>query len=134
MMVFEQVLLFTFGVIILVTSFALFTLYQNYYVHQTGQDQITLIKEQVISHIVDLCKGENINSSVAFDIPEVVGNSFYRISLSQSGLNVSMRPDGKINDFSSLYGLNDTFSFGGSVMSEMGQIVIYKKGNSIIIQ
>lgn len=131
-LVFEQVLLFSLGVVILITSFALFIMYQNFYLSKTTQDQVTQVKEYVLSHIVELC-GAEANSSAVLPIPETIGNKFYRINISNSGLEVALEPDGA-SDFSTLYGLNETFSFFGRVVSERGKIVIYKTGNSIIIQ
>jgi cell division protein FtsL len=133
-LVFEQVLLFTIGVVILIISFALFLMYQNFYMTETTQDQITQVKEYVLSNIVTLCKNSDINSSIVLTVPETIGNSLYRVSLSNEGLNVSLEPSGSISDFSTIYGLNETFSFGGMVVSNAGKIVIYKREKSIIIQ
>ncbi len=133
-LVFEQVLLFSIGIIILITSFALFIMYQNYYITETAQDQLTQVKEYVLSHIIKLCEESDLETSVVLTIPERIGNSFYRISMSNIGINITLEPEGKINEFSTLYGLNETFSFSGMVISDKGKIVIYKKRNSIIIQ
>ncbi len=133
-LVFEQVLLFSIGIIILITSFALFIMYQNYYITETAQDQLTQVKEYVLSHIIKLCEESDLETSVVLTIPERIGNSFYRISMSNIGINITLEPEGKINEFSTLYGLNETFSFSGMVISDKGKVVIYKKRNSIIIQ
>jgi hypothetical protein len=133
-LVFEQVLLFSISIVVFITSFALFMMYQNYYLSETTQDQLTQVKEYIISSIIKLCDKNDFNSSVILSIPKTIGNSFYRISLSPAGLNVTLWPERETGDFSTLYGLNTTFTFEPSmVVSDMGKIVIYKKGNSIIL-
>ena len=72
-LVFEQVLLFSLGVVILITSFALFIMYQNFYLSKTTQDQVTQVKEYILSHIVELC-GSAANCSAVLPIPEINGN------------------------------------------------------------
>jgi hypothetical protein len=131
---FEQVLLFSFGVTILILSFALFIMYQNYYISETAQDQLMQVKEYVLSHVIKLCEKEDLESFIALSIPKMIGNSMYRIRLTDIGLNLTLEPEGGINEFSKLYGFNETFTFSGMVISDRGKIVIYKKGNSIIIQ
>ena len=133
-LVFEQVLLFRLGVVILIASFSLFMMYQTYYISETTQDQLTQVKEYTLSHIIKLCEKNEIESTVVLSIPKIIGNGFYRISLSNVGLNLTLEPEGTLSEFSTLYGFNETFSFGGMVVSDRGKIVIYKKGNSIIIQ
>ena len=132
-MVFEQVLLFTVGVVILMASFSLFMMYQNYYIHETSQDQITQVKEYVLSNIIEICENDEFNSSITLSIPKTVGGVMYKLSLSNDGLNITQEPIYHISDFSSLYGLNKTFSFGGMVVSDTGKIILYKNGKLIII-
>lgn len=133
-LVFEQVLLFSLGIVILLSSFALFYMYQNYYITETTQDQLAQVKEYLLSNIIQLCEKNDLESQIVAPVPKMIGNSFYRVSLSNSGLNVTLEPEGQANQFSTLYGLNETFSFSGMVISDRGEIVIYKRGDSIIIQ
>jgi len=131
--VFEQVLLFTIGIVVLISSFSLFVMYQNYYTSATNADHIAEVKEYVLSSIMKLSENREFNSSAIVKIPQTINNEYYRISLTNDGLNISLTTS-KMNDFSRLYGLNKTFSFGGTVTSGRGKIVIYKRGDSIIIQ
>lgn len=134
-MVFEQVLLFTISIVILITSFALFLMYQNYYMNETANDQLTQVRDYILSYLVEVCEEEEFETSVTLSIPKRIGNDFYKIKLSNLGLNVTFWPPGKITDrFSTLYGLNETFDFRGGAVSDRGKIVIYKRGNSIYIQ
>jgi hypothetical protein len=133
-LVFEQVLLFTIGVAIMITSLALFMMYQNYYLSVTTTDHLAEVKEQIMSNIIKLSEKESLNSSALLEIPQRIGSSYYRTTLSNAGLNITLEQAEDMSDFSPVYGLNKTFNFSGSVMSDRGKIVIYKKGDSIIIQ
>jgi hypothetical protein len=130
-LVFEQVLIFGIAITIFITSFALFAMYQNYYVSSSVQDQLTGVKEYVLSNIIKICEKDDMNSSVVLPIPRIIGNNYYRISLNSTGLTVSM--EGNISDFSPLYGLNEMYNFSGMVVSDLGKIVIYKYSNLIYI-
>lgn len=130
MLVFEQVLMFSIGVAIMIMAFALFTMYQNYYTSSTAGDQMTEVKEYVLSSIIKACESE-ANVTMILTIPKTVSNSYYKISLSNAGLNVTLEPSSGSGDFSPLYGLNETFEFSGMVISDLGKIVIYKSGNLV---
>jgi len=135
MLVFEQVLIFTISVVIFITSFALFVVYQNHYSSETSHDQLIQIREYVMSNIVEIADDMDFESSVTLSIPKRVGNDFYRIRLTNQGLNItSWPPTNATEKFSTLYDLNQTFTFSGTVASDRGKIIIYKKGNSIYIQ
>ncbi len=133
MLVFEQVLLFTIGVIILMTSFTLFAMYQSFYLSSTSQDHLTEVKEYVLSSIIMLSENSEANSSIVLSIPKTIGNKFYRLRLSPEGLNVTQEPEGHLEAFSRLHGLNTTFAFSGRVDSDLGKVVLYKYGNSIVL-
>ncbi|MFH1236991.1 MAG: hypothetical protein V1648_01125 [Candidatus Aenigmatarchaeota archaeon] len=130
MLVFEQVLMFTIGVAIMIMAFALFTMYQNYYTSSTASDQMTEVKEYVLSSIIKACESE-ANVTMILTIPKTVSNSFYKISLSNAGLNVTLEPYSGSGDFSPLYGLNETFVFSGMAISDLGKVVVYKNGNLV---
>ena len=130
MLVFEQVLMFTIGVAIMIMAFALFTMYQNYYTSSTASDQLTEVKEYVLSSIIKACESE-ANVTMILTIPKTVSNSFYKMSLSNAGLNVTLEPSGGSGDFSPLYGLNETFVFSGMAISDLGKVVVYKNGNLV---
>ena len=130
MLVFEQVLMFSIGVAIMIMAFALFTMYQNYYTSSTASDQMTEVKEYVLSSIIKACESD-ANVTMILTIPKTVSNSFYKISLSNAGLNVTLEPSSGSGDFSPLYGLNETFVFSGMAISDMGKVVVYKNGNLV---
>jgi len=130
MLVFEQVLMFSIGVAIMIMAFALFTMYQNYYTSATASDQMTEVKEYVLSSIIKACESD-ANVTMILTIPKTVSNSFYKISLSNAGLNVTLEPPSGSGDFSPLYGLNETFEFSGMAISDLGKVVVYKNGNLV---
>lgn len=132
MLVFEQVLMFSIGVAIMIMAFALFTMYQNYYTSSTASDQMTEVKEYVLSSIIKACESE-ANVTMILTIPKTVSNSFYKISLSNAGLNVTLEPSSGSGDFSPLYGLNETFVFSGMAISDLGKVVVYKNGNLVTL-
>lgn len=132
--VFEQVLLFTISVAIFISSFALFSIYQSHYLSMIKWDQLKGMKEYLVSNIIELSEKEEFESSVVLKIPNRIGNDFYRIRLSNAGLNISFITGDTDYDFSPLYWLNSSYTFGGSVMSDRGKVIIYKKGNSIKLQ
>jgi hypothetical protein len=102
-------------------------MYQNHYISETTRDQITQVKEYLLSNIIKLCEKEDFNSSIVLDLPQTIGNSLYRISFSPEGLNITMEPETGIYEFSNLYGFNESFTFQGMVISDRGKIVIYKR-------
>ncbi|MEE9323106.1 MAG: hypothetical protein V3U72_01040 [Candidatus Aenigmarchaeota archaeon] len=131
---FEQVLIFAISVVILITSFALFAMYQNFYISEATQDQLTQVKEYILSSIIKLCEKNDLESSIVLSIPKKIGGSFYRIKLSKESLNITLWPPERgIDEFSTLYGFNETFDFSGRVISDMGKVVIYRRGNSILL-
>jgi len=129
--VFEQVLLFAIGVAIFIASFALFTAYHSHYITLMRWDQLKSLKEYMVSNIIELSEKGEFESSIIVKIPKRIGNEFYRITLSQEGLNVSFFRTSAGYDFSRLYGLNNSYTFEGNITSEKGKAIIYKKGNSI---
>jgi len=130
--VFEQVLIFSISVAIFIAAFTLFSMYQNQYMSITTRDHLAGVKEYVMSNIIDLVKKEGFNSSVTLKIPRTVSNRLYLIDLSNNGLYVRMNGE-EAYEFSSLGALNETFTFGGQVSSDLGVIVIYKKGDKILL-
>jgi predicted hydrocarbon binding protein len=132
-LVFEQVLIFTMGIAILMVSLSLFMLYQNYYGSSSDNDQMIELKEYVISSIIRISEEKDTNSSVMLSIPKRIGNNLYKISLSNAGLNITVDNEKKTSDFSPIYSLNKTYTMSGMATSDLGKIVLYKNGNSIVL-
>ncbi len=133
--VFEQVLLFTIGVAIFIACFSLFSMYQTNYLSMMKWDQLKAVKEYLVSNIIELSEKGEFESSAVLKIPRRIGNDYYRVSLSQNGLNITFfTGQRKDYDFSPLYGLNSSYTFGGIATSDRGKVIIYKKGNSITLK
>ncbi|MBN2042378.1 MAG: hypothetical protein JW754_01075 [Candidatus Aenigmarchaeota archaeon] len=130
--VFEQVLIFSISVAIFIAAFTLFSMYQTQYMSITTRDHLAGVKEYVMSNIIDIAKKEGFNSSLTVKIPRTISNRLYILDLNNNGLYVNMTGGG-IYEFSGLGVLNDTFTFGGQVSSDLGVIVIYKKGDKILL-
>ncbi len=131
-LVFEQVLLFTMGIAIFIASFAIFAMYQNQYLEVTVNDQLTAVKEYVMLYIANLAKMGEFNSSLTIGIPRTISDNYYRIKISNGGINVSTH--GGAFSHSGFGTLNRTFEFEGEVISSVEQIVIYKIGNKILLR
>lgn len=129
----EYVLLFMFGVVILISSVSVFGSYESYFNYMSVNDQLIEISEYLGSNIIKLAEmGSMEDSSIVLKIPKKIGNENYKIELSSQGLNLTSLTTG-ISRHSSLYNLNETFSLSGNVVSGAGSLIIFKTGNQIII-
>ena len=129
----EYVLLFMFGIIILISCMSVFSNYDAYFNSVSVNDQLTGISEYLGSNIIKLAEmGAVEDSSVILKIPKKIGNENYMIELSSQGLNLTSIST-KVSKHSALYGLNETYSLNGRVASGRGELIIYKTGNQIII-
>ncbi|MFH1977947.1 MAG: hypothetical protein ABIJ92_01325 [Candidatus Aenigmatarchaeota archaeon] len=132
-LVFEQVILFVMGITIFIIYFATFNVYQVYFLTAGANDQLSGVKSLVTTNIVKLTSlEENANASVIIDIPSHVGNEIYLVDLNEYGINVSGVVSG-VSKESTILRLNDTYTFGGRVVSLEGKIMIIKKGKEIKI-
>lgn len=134
-LVFERVMLFAIGVAIFIACFAVFDSYQKYYTIVGRDDQLSSLGAHVSFAILDAAKKSNsTEATIKLDIPPVIGGENYILSLTQQGLNITMTHS-KRHELFHLYGLNESFKFGGEkVLSRGGELLIYKKGNLIILQ
>ena len=133
-LVFERVLLFFIGVIIFVVCFAVFTNYQDYFLGIGTDDQLEDVGNYISYNILRLAeKGAGEEAEIKVSIPPMIGNEQYTVILTNAGLEIITAKTEK-NIFLKLYGLNETFEFGGErVISSRGEFLIYKKQNRIIL-
>jgi len=132
-MIIEYTILFMFGIIILISSLSVFTSYETYFNSVSVNDQLIAIGEYVSTNVIKLAEtapGED--SSITVKIPKRIGSETYIIRLSSQGLNLTSEIT-RVSKQSTLYGLNETFSFSGNVSSGAGSLIIYKTGNQIMI-
>ncbi len=131
-MIFEQVILFGIGVTIFITCFAIFNIYQEYFVSTSLNDQLGETRDWISSNILILTENPYANMTVILDVPKTIGGEEYEISLDDDGLTLQSIVTKTVKR-SSLFNLTDQFKFSGSVSSSERRFVIYKKGNEIII-
>ena len=132
-LILEQAMLFAVAFAIFVACVGIFSAYQQHFTRTTSADQLDQVKEFVVSNIVKLAERENeTNTSVILSIPEKISDGFYEISLSDNGLTITDMLTG-VSRFSPVYDLMRYMNFSGTVISGSGRLIIYKKGNKIII-
>lgn len=132
-MIFEQVLLFMISVAIFIVCFALFQIYEDYYNFIAVNDQVKAVRDIVSAQAIQLIKYEGLNVTTSIRVPKRIGGEFYHISFNGTGLNVSMQHS-NVAAISDFFRLGDRFSFTGNSTSAKGEIIIYKRGNNIIIE
>jgi len=130
-LVFELVLLFSIAVGIFIVLFGVFNMYQGHYNAVSIEDQLNSMRSIVITNVIRLSEKEG-NSSVILRIPTRIGDEFYKIELTNSGLNISTL-NRNLYVFSNVYNLNETFQMSGRVISNNGQVIINKIENKITI-
>jgi len=134
-LIFEQVLLFSMSVTVFIISFAVFNIYQGYFLSVGGENQLDQVKEWVSANILKLAeKGTAGTSSVTIPIPRTIENTAYTIELSSADLTVKTTVPPVKTKISTLYSLNSYFTFSpAKVPSVNGKITIKKENNQIII-
>ena len=128
--VFEQVLLFIIAVAIFLSTYSFFNMYQGSFSLRMRDVYIDLIGERIVLEIIRLCKANDTNITVITQVPDKILGKVYTISLSKDQLKINV--SGYEKEYK-LYGF-ENFEFGGSVRSSGKTILIYKKGNSIILK
>ena len=129
--IFEQVMLFVMVVTIFIMYFAVFNIYEGYFMSVGTNDQMTQMKNYISSGILRVASREDaVESSITLKIPKKIGNRAYIIKLSNKGLNITC-PSMGISKHSELYNINESMGLSGDVMSLGGKVIIYKKGNEI---
>ncbi len=132
-MVFEQVMLFFMGVMIFSITLTFFLAYQNYVIKQGTNDQLNEIASQLSWALINIAQKEyQENSTLVLSIPGTAAQEVYEMELSNDGLVVRAVPS-NITVFSNLCMLNQTMRLSGKSSSADDTVVIYKKGNEIII-
>ena len=129
--VFENVLIFTAGVVIFIVSYTVFSAYQAQFTMMGVDSQLSEIRDHITSHILILSGKEDINSSVTIQIPRTVATEHYVIELYSGGLNVTSA-NTQITKHSSLFNLSLSLT-PKRIPSSSGKITIYKRGNRINI-
>lgn len=127
--IFENVMIFAISVIIFLSCYVVFSVYQSYYSSTAAEDQLNKVRDFLSSNIVSMTMKKG-SSSVVLKIPETAGYQEYVIELSSLGLSLKTAD---LEKTSSLFNLNRTYDLSGKTVSTKGRISIYKKGDQIII-
>jgi hypothetical protein len=132
-LVFEQVMLFFMGVMIFTITVTFFMAYQSHVITQGTYDQLNEVASHLTWSIINLAqKDYQENSTLTITIPGTAGQEVYEMELSGDGLLVRATASGS-TVFSNLCMLNQTMSLSGETSSADDTVIIYKKGNEIII-
>jgi len=133
--VFERVMLFGVGVVIFIACYSIFIGYQAHFIEVSLEDQLDEVGVHITTNIMKAIRKENrTEARISIKIPQRVGNEPYYIRLSREGLNITTAVTGQ-NRFFNLYGIKESFSLGGEtiISTEVSELLIYKKGNRIIL-
>ncbi len=92
---------------------------------QAGDSLSNLINNIVMQDTVlgVNCKACN-NATFTEEIPSRIGGAFYKTQFQQSYLTTSLFASSPISENKSLFNLNETFSFSGTINSENKKVVI----------
>jgi len=130
--IFEHAILFMFGIVIFISCVSFFSSYEVHFKSLSTEDQLSEVREYVESNMVKLVEREG-DSSVEISIPRKAGSDYYKIELSNQGLNVTSLETG-VTKHSPIYNLSQNFKFMDSkAISSAGNVIIYKTGNQIKI-
>jgi len=132
-LILEQIVLFGMGVTIFVACFAAFSVYQSHFSAVAANDQLVETKDAVVSNILKLYQKDASESTIKMDIPENIAGSPYIIHLGEGGLDITIQSPEELSIHSSVFNLAEKVDFSGSVTSTSGRLMIYKKGNEIIL-
>ncbi len=134
--VIEQVLLFGMGVAIFLICIMAFNIHNSYFSTIAANDQLNELSAVISSNIVKLSQlEENTDSFITMDIPEKIANREYTIKLDSSGLEITLHGLEELSKSCSIFSLeqSDLIFKSGEVYSKSKMLMIYKKGNEIII-
>ncbi len=131
-LIFEQVILFSIGVVIFIMCFAVFNIYQNYFSSVGINDQLDQIRSWVSSNILKLVENRDANSSMILEIPRRLAGEEYEIEINGEGIRV-MSYLTQTEKQTPLFNLSNQYTLSGKVVSTGRRFIIYKRGNEIII-
>ena len=131
-LIFEQVILFSIGVVIFIICFAVFNIYQNYYSSVSINDQMDQLRSWVSSNIIKLIENREANSSIILEIPRRLAGEEYEIEISNEGIRV-MSLMSMMSKETPLFNISSQYALSGKVVSTGRRFIIYKRGNEIII-
>ena len=131
-LIFEQVLLCGVGVIMFIIFYAVFSIYQSYFISTGNDNQLEQVKEYIAENILEVSQ-RTTDSFIILSLPKDISNNVFLINLSSEQLLITNALTG-MSKFSTLYALNETgLTFSGNATSYQGKITIKKEENNIRI-
>jgi hypothetical protein len=130
--IFEEVLLFGISVTIFITCFVIFDMYQSHYSFVSINDHASSVRDMIHQHIIELTRIDSMDASIVLDIPEQISGEYYHIYINDTHITIVTEESGK--SFLLELRMLGSYSFSGEAASGKGEIIIYKKGNNIIIE
>jgi len=136
--VFEEVLLFAISIAIFVTCLSIFQMYQSHFGYISLTDQTRELGNIVHGHLLQMARLEALDASVVVPIPREISGESYSVSVNDTDITIvtertQTRYIGRLQMISDeLEGAITGLS--GQTSSGKGQIIIYKRGNNIILE
>lgn len=136
--IFEQVLLFGISIAIFVTCLSIFQMYQSHFGHVSLEDQTREVGNIIQGHLMEMSRLEAFDASIVVSVPREISGESYTVFLNDTDITIvtettGMKYIGRLQMISdelegSIAGLS------GRATSGRGQIIIYKRGNNIILE
>jgi hypothetical protein len=130
--IFEQVLLFMISVSIFTVCFFFFSLYQTHFTSVAVNDQVKAVRDMISSHVLELTSLREMNATSEVKVPKTISSEFYSVAFAGTVLNVTTLSS-RISATMDLKGIARDFRLYGNSTSSKGEIIIYKRGNNIIL-
>lgn len=135
--IFEEVLLFGISIAIFVTCLSIFQSYQDHFGFVALNDQALEIGNIVQGNLVEMARLGDANASAVIGIPRQLSGESYFIQLNNTDVTIKTERKGIVYlGRLQMIGkdIGGSFSLSGKAASSRGQIIIYKKGDNIILE
>ncbi|MBI4182037.1 MAG: hypothetical protein HY520_03665 [Candidatus Aenigmarchaeota archaeon] len=127
-LVFEQVLLFSFSVVVFIVAFTIFSITQDITLEANADNQLDAVTELVAESVLAFGQHPG-NGTVVIPVPRVAGDAVYEVELDQAGLTVTNLKDTAITKTHGLYDLKSAYALGGKATSAGGKLIVKKDVN-----
>ena len=131
-MIFEQVLLFLISVAIFISCFSLFSLYQNHFSFIALNDQVKAVRDVISSQVLELARFEEMNISTRLRVPKKISGERYRMEFTGPNLTI-ITEETRTSASADFSRIASGYIFSGNSIRSKGEIIIYKRGNNIIL-
>ncbi len=129
----EQVILFGIGLIILTSVFAIFRLLGDRIGVLSVHDNFREVGFSVSSNLLEATgQGKYFsNATIKLDVPRIIGNRLYEISLNRHGVHVNYTDTDAYKAVVGLYNINGTsVALSGAELSSLSPLEIFYKNST----